>query len=354
MNPNENGFDLSAQIVRLIYFALFFGFLFLIFFGITSLIAPLIFALVLAFLLNPAADFLEGIGLPRFLCVIAVLGSVILIGYGIVQLVSLLTGDTVASISNTQSEALFHTLSVFAEQSIGYMKEHLPSFINLERFDFNTIAGYVLETAKDFSRNLLDIIPNLLSNIMVTLFILFFFLLEGDAIYNNLMKLIPNRFFEMTVQLVHKIKTSITSYLRGLAIQWTLIALIDTIGFSIIGLPFAPLLAVFVATVNMIPYIGPLIGITPPLLIAMLQPEGSLVIMTVAVFSIALIVDVVFTQPVILVRSVQLHPLVALLAIMTFQYFLGIAGMIIAIPTTGILLVSLGIMHRSLKAFRII
>ena len=71
-------------------------------------------------------------------------------------------------------------------------------------------------------------------------------------------------------------------------------------------------------------------------------------------FGIAQAVDNMFTQPVVLARSVSVHPVIAILALITFQQWLGVIGMVIAIPAAGVLVMMISTLYKSLKAFKVI
>jgi len=128
------------------------------------------------------------------------------------------------------------------------------------------------------------------------------------------------------------------------------------IGFIVMGMVFQPLnymvfLAIMVGLFNIIPYLGPVIGAIPVLLVAIVQyvllpqfpefagaavPSWAPVLAIVGVLAFAQLVDNVYLIPVLLGRSVNVHPLIVLLSVILGARMLGIIGMIISIPLASI------------------
>ena len=195
---------------------------------------------------------------------------------------------------------------------------------------------------------------NIVTYLLVTPIITIVFLWQGHEIFHRLMYMIPNRYFEMTILLVNNIYSNIIAHIRGLSIQFAILATVFSAGFYLIGLPYWPVIGILAAVANIIPYLGPALGAALAAGVALLQPGGDLIVPALAVVGVAQLVDNALIQPVILARSVELHPLIALMAVITMQQYLGVIGMVIAIPLASIVMVSIEIMYRQLKAFGII
>lgn len=80
-----------------------------------------------------------------------------------------------------------------------------------------------------------------------------------------MIRMVPNRYFEMTLSVAYKVKSQITGYLRGLAVQLLINVGLFSVGFMLIGLNYGFTLGVVAGSLNFIPYIGPVIGILPAL-----------------------------------------------------------------------------------------
>ena len=241
---------------------------------------------------------------------------------------------------------------------MNYYKQQLgiiiPEQYQSISIDFKTLSSMVLKPIQEASKGLLQSIPNFITYLLVTPILLFLFLLQGDEIFRNVIGLVPNRYFELAVLIVHRTRGQIASYLKGILIQISILGLILIPGFSLAGLSYGAILGTVAALVNIIPYLGPIIGLTPAILVALIIDGGSVPLFVLLAFGIAQAVDNMFTQPVVLARSVSVHPVIAILALITFQQWLGVIGMVIAIPAAGVLVMMISTLYKSLKAFKVI
>ena len=350
MNNTEKKIDFATHAVRVLFVALVAVFLLSLLYGLKALAIPFSIAFLLSIFLNPVVDFFEGLGINRILSVLIVL---CLLGAGIYAVLAILIPPLSVEIQRFGEE--LSRLSEVLPGLIASLREKLefilPDAYRTIKIDIPWLVDLVLQPIKN--SNLLASIPNLITYSIITPIVLFIFLLQGDDIFRTIMSLVPNRFFEMTISITHQTKQGIISYLKGLSIQMLILSCIFVPGLWLIGLPYAPMLALFAAVINVIPYIGPAIGLAPVIAVALLS-GGNLLLPALAVMAVAHLIDNVFTQPVILARSVDVHPIIAVLAVIAFQQWLGFFGMVIALPLAGIMVMTIQTMYRSLKSFGII
>ncbi|MBI40113.1 MAG: hypothetical protein CMF59_10965 [Leptospiraceae bacterium] len=345
--------DISTHVVRLLFVSLVLGFLAVTFYGLQALIIPIGLSFLLTFALNPGVDFFQGLGIPRLLSVVLVLflfiGALVLLFSVIIPPAR----DEAVKLMS-QMEVLIETLP----GKLNYYKEQLgiiiPEQYQSISIDFKTLSSMVLKPIQEASKGLLQSIPNFITYLLVTPILLFLFLLQGDEIFRNVIGLVPNRYFELALLIVHRTRGQISSYLKGILIQISILGLILIPGFSMAGLSYGAILGTVAALVNIIPYLGPIIGLTPAILVALILDGGSVPLFVLLTFGIAQAVDNMFTQPVVLARSVSVHPVIAILALITFQQWLGVIGMVIAIPAAGVLVMMISTLYKSLKAFKVI
>ncbi|GIX40749.1 MAG: AI-2E family transporter [Leptospiraceae bacterium] len=342
--------NLPVQIARLLFFSLIGLLIFFIFYGIKELIIPISIAFLLSLFLNPFVYFFESLGIPRLLSVILTLIGLVIFIYIAIYLILPFLIEQVNKLYEV-SKFIISKLPEVIEKLKEQYGNFLPENNDFIQLDFKWIMDMVLKPIR--SIHIFKLIPNILTFLIITPILLFIFMLQGDEIYQYLMSLVPNRFFEMTLMITYNVRYGIVSYLRGLAIQIFILAIIMIPGLIIVGIPYGPALGAFAAFINIVPYIGPLLGVLPILLVSLIS-DISLTPFALLVFGLAQIIDNVFTQPVILARSVNVHPVIAILALITFQKWLGMIGMVIAIPLAGIIIMTIQTMYRSLKAFDII
>lgn len=200
-----------------------------------------------------------------------------------------------------------------------------------------------------------EVVGGVVSGLMLVVivpFVAFFFLKEGRRITHGMIELVPNAYFELVLNLLHQINGQIGGYIRGQILAVTAVASLSVLGLSILGMPYYLPVGVLAGLANMIPYLGPLIGIVAATIVALATQGGMALVMKVVVlFLIIQIIDNVVIQPVVVAKSVDLHPLVVFIVVMVGSDLMGIVGMLIAVPLTGILKVSVQTAIEGLKGY---
>lgn len=184
-------------------------------------------------------------------------------------------------------------------------------------------------------------------------FVTFFFLKEGRRITRDLIQLVPNAYFELCLNLLHQINGQIGGYIRGQILEAAAVAMLSIGALLLIGMDYAVPLGLLAGLANVIPFLGPLIGIVSASLVALATGGGlDLVGKVIVSFLLIQIIDNVVVQPTVVARSVEMHPLVVLFVVMVGSQLMGIVGMLIAVPLTGVIKVSILTIYRGLKEFR--
>lgn len=168
-------------------------------------------------------------------------------------------------------------------------------------------------------------------------FMTFFFLKDRQLFPSIVNALTPDRHMERVERILANSTALLTRYFIGLAAQVAIITTVITSGLLILGVPNAFLIGFLAGLLNLIPYVGPIIGAALGLGIILtthlqLDTVWSLVGKAGIVFLVAQLVDNLFTQPVIFAGSVKAHPLEIFLLISIAGSLAGVAGMMLAIP----------------------
>jgi predicted PurR-regulated permease PerM len=192
---------------------------------------------------------------------------------------------------------------------------------------------------------LIQVFKNVSISILAVGFMTYFLLYERGILQKTFLRFMPNKYFELTLGAMFKIERLLTNYLTGLLIQLTSIFVFTAIGLSILQIPYALTIALFAAIVNLIPYLGPLIGGAFSIIVGV-STSGSLsspdqyfwlAIKILAVTSTVHVIDNIITQPIIFSRSVKAHPMEIFVAIFAGAAIADIVGMILAIPVYTII-----------------
>ena len=208
-----------------------------------------------------------------------------------------------------------------------------------------------------YGQIILNNIPNFIlhtaSILLLSPFLAFFMLKDGYKISRQFMVLVPNSLFEMVLSLQHKINNQLGEFIRARFLEALIVGIVTFAGLSIISFPFAVLLGVFAAVTNLIPYLGPIIGAVPAVLMALVNnyPAWDL-FLVVGVYLIAQFIDAGILVPILVARIVNLHPVTVVLLIILGGQFMGILGMIIIIPLANAVKVTFLAVYEHLTQFK--
>lgn len=148
---------------------------------------------------------------------------------------------------------------------------------------------------------------------------------------------LPQKGNAVITETLSEINEVLAKFIRGALLDALIIALLSSIGLSIMGLEAAVFIGVFAGICNVIPYFGPIIGMVPAFLMGLFTEgfwEGAIAIIILFVIQQ---IDANLIYPKIVGSSTGLHPLMVLLAVSVFGYFGGILGMLLAVPIAGII-----------------
>lgn len=301
-------------------------------FAVSGLFVPLLLAVVAAFLLDPLVSSLEKRHIPRTRAIFCI--------FFLVTALFLFAGSWLIPYGQNMWGSLVTDFPRYTTQLIAYLREGQISwqtrFPVLEHYD---LTGTVRSTAEQILSFVLVATPKSalkLGSLMVLVPIfLFFFLRDGNNIMRGLVSLAPNRYFEMAHDLSFLVSRQMAHFVRGRIIEAVIIGLVITIGLSFTDIRYAPLLGLFAGVTNLIPYIGPLLGMIPGILIAAvdLGIGGQFWWIVILYIIIAqVILDNFILIPILISRVANLHPLLVILAIMMGGKLYGVLGMIIGVP----------------------
>lgn len=316
-----------------------------------GLFLPLLLALILSFLLQPAVGFIEREEISRSTAILIV--YLLLAGCGFL-LVSFFIPQWQQTWASLQTD-----LPRYTARLITFLKELQATLLDrvplIENYD---LAGRVRHSAEQFVAQVLVQSPRQVLRLgslmlLVPLFT-FFFLRDGRKIMRAFIGLAPNRYFEMAHDLTALVTRQLSHFIRGRILEAAIIGLVVTAGLSLTDIRYAPFLGIFAGVTNLVPYIGPLIGMVPGLLIALvdLGMGGQFWWILIVYFLIAQVfVDNFLLIPILISRVSNLHPLWVIIAIVMGGKLYGVLGMIIGVPIASIIKIALIEVRQYRRAF---
>jgi len=318
----------------------------LVLYLIKGLLAPFIIAFVITFCLSPVVDYLEGEGINRNLAVILLILLTLIV---LLILWRLAWPSLQTEIGSFQKNAPQYATKI---------QEGLNQGITLLEKKAGFIPEGVLQTALQkridhLSSGMGDIslLMKTVGHIMFTLVlipvIVFFFLKDGRRMKKVLITYVPNKYFETFLTLFHEIGRQISGYIRGQLMDSLFVGVLAIIGLYWFGINYAVLIGAVVGIVNIVPYIGPLLGLTFGALLALMD-TGSIVdvVQVVGVIAVVKALDDIALTPLIVSRSVHVHPLMVIILIAFGGTIHGIWGMLLAVPLYCTMRVSFQILYK--------
>jgi predicted PurR-regulated permease PerM len=333
-----NSKTLSNGILRALLIVVGFVFLLYLLYLLRAVILYLIIAAVFSLIARPIIQLLKNkIKFPNTIAVVITMLLFVISLFGLVRLfvpLVLKQGENLSLLNTTQFkrdiEYLFYeTNAYFLERGI----DLLDQFKNVD-----LLANF--KSIPDLFNAVLEGIGSLSMGLFSVLFITFFFMKDQRILHNALFSFIPNSKENRVKKSLETIKELLSRYFIGLVLQITILLVIYTVVLLIVGIENALVIAFLCALLNLIPYIGPLVGGFLMLVLTMTENIGmdfqtAILPTTLYVllgYIIAQLIDNFLSQPLIFSKSVKSHPLEIFLIIIIGGILSGALGMVIAVP----------------------
>ncbi len=301
-------------------FAVVYGFL-------KAILSPFIIAIIISYVLNPVVKMLGGRKVPRTVSVLLIYA---------VFLTSL-------------SVILMNVIPMFVEQ-LEELGEHLPELTLhtqqlMNQWDNSILPGSIRMGMNNwffqFEHRLAASISSFLNNIGTTIgvvfnafivpFLIFYMLKDFEAFERLVLRYLPRSRRKSIVTLLKEIDEALGNYVRGQLLVCVIVGVLAYIGYMIIGMPFALLLAGVVAVCNIIPYLGPFLGAAPAMIMATTL-SWKMVLMVFLVNMICQLIESNVISPQVVGKTLHLHPMLIIFALLVGGEIGGIPGLILAVP----------------------
>lgn len=173
-------------------------------------------------------------------------------------------------------------------------------------------------------------------SIVTVPFILFYLLKDGDKLPELFIQMLPPRMRKEARLIAKEADHQISSYIQGQILVAICIGIMVSIGFFIIGMDYALLLGVLAMFTSVVPYLGPLIAITPAVIIAIVT-SPFMIIKLAVVWTVVQLIEGKFISPQIMGKSLQIHPITIIFVLLTSGSLFGVAGVVLGIPGYAVL-----------------
>lgn len=299
-----------------------------IFAFLKAVLGPFIVAMIISYILNPIVSMLHERKVPRTM-------AVLLIYAVFCTIITVLLVNVIPMFIDQMQELNKHLpeLSMRAQSLVIDINNNslLPeSFREGVNKSLVLMERRISETLLTFVNNIGGMV-NALFVAFVVPFLAFYILKDFEVFERAIIRYVPKSHRKNTVRLLKDVDAALGSYIRGQLLVCAIIGTFAYIGYLLVGMPYALLLAGVVAVTNVIPYLGPFIGAAPALLMAS-TISLKMMLLVVIVNTVCQILESNIISPQVVGRTLHLHPLIIIFAVLVGGQLAGVIGMILAVP----------------------
>jgi sporulation integral membrane protein YtvI len=317
-------------------------------------VAPFFIAFALAYMLDPLVDRLASFKLSRTLSVLFLMLSFFLLVLGSVVLlvpVFSMQAESLAKNIPTYVGIFQEWLRPVLDLISGLESAKVEEFVNEGLSRFGELPMKALQFASKFIwgsiSNLFSIVL-MLANLVIIPVVMFYLLRDFDSINEKLLRLIPSRFQEKTKDVVLEIDQVLSRFVRGQLLVAGLMGVMYSVGLLLCDTPMSLSLGMMAGLVNLVPYLGLILGLVPSALLTYIHTQEWLPVVGVAgVFAFVQALEGMFITPRVVGDNIGLHPVAVIFAVLLGGELFGITGMILGVPGVAVLnvLLSRGIVQ---------
>lgn len=298
-------------------------------FNLQDILIPLSFAMIFAILLNPLFNWLQQHKMPKTLSIVITL------------LLALIVFGVIMYFLSSQIARFSDTLPLLKQK----FSSLITQFAQWIQVRFNVTLKKQLELMNNAVNKGSALLGSTVSTALGTIGIIlllpvyiFLFLFYKTLILNFLFEVFAEENSKQVNDILKETKSAIQSYMVGLLLEALIVAILNSAALLILGVKYAILLGVIGAILNMIPYIGGIIAIALPLLIATITKDGyNTQIGILIAYIIIQFIDNNILVPRIVSSKVQINALVSIVTVLLGAALWGVPGMFLSIPLVAIL-----------------
>lgn len=295
---------------------------------IKAVAAPFFIAMILSYLLNPVVNMLNQRKVPRTIAVLLIYSVFIASLTVIIMNVTPMFMNQLAELNEHLPQMAMKAQSIVD----GFNQNRLlpdsvrtgfnQSLTKMEEGISLAISNYVNQIGSTI---------NMVFMVFIVPFVAFYIMKDFQLLEKTALAIVPKDHRRVTVKLLLDIDTALGNYVRGQLLVCLIVGVLAYIGYWIIGMPYPLLLASVVAVFNIIPYLGPFFGAAPAIVMA--STVSLKMILFVALVNLAVqILEGNVISPQVVGKSLHMHPLFIIFALLVGGEVAGVMGLILAVP----------------------
>ena len=307
---------------------------------INTIIAPIIISLVLFYLINPIINFMQKTYINRILAIIIVylviafvhlilLNLLIPLGYQQIKVLFSNWDDYIItfnhSLDSLTQYGFLNDLTSEVKRSLNHIMKNIPHYL----------SSYINDPTHKL-KSVFSALMNVTVVLMTTPFVLFFMLKDGPRFRYFIIKILPIHHRRDALSLIYQFNEKVGSYVQGQIIVAMCVGILLYLGYSLIGLKYALILALIAATTSVVPYLGPMIAISPAIIIALMTSPLMLLKLAI-VWAVVQFFEGHFISPNVMGKTLQIHPLTIIFVLLCVGKIASIVGVILGIPMYAVI-----------------
>ncbi len=309
------------------------------------ILTPFLLAGMLAYVCNPLVDRLQSLRFPRVLAVLMVMLLVLAVLAGLVLIMIPLLTEEAAVIT----ERLPEVVTLANEKLLPWLRANFGIRVRFDPVALKKLAAENMDSLQTVAQHLFQSLKiggiavfGLLINLLLTPVVMFYLLMDWNALVTRLENAIPRTWHNGTVAFARDADTVLSQFLRGQLLVMVTLAIYYSGALWIADLPSALAIGLLTGFLIFVPYLGFVTGFVLALLVAVLQFDGlGPVVAVLAVFGIGQLLESFLLTPFLVGDRIGLHPLAVIFALMAFGQLFGFVGILLALPASAVLLVAL-------------
>lgn len=328
----------TSQVVLATVFVVCVFLIFWLLFQMRSLIFLLFIAIVIGTAIRPMVAWLQQRGISRIAGVIIIYFLIAAFAIGILALVFPLIADQATQLSQNLPQYYAEIRRALANsdnrllQNIAFrLPAQLSLFLSMSPNTEVNVLNQVTQTV--FYANV--VIKGILS-ILAVFLLAYYWTQESSQAVRTLIRLVPLHRRHEIQDFVQLVERKIGGYIRGQGILCLIVGLAAFVSYTLIGLPYTLVLAIFAGITEMIPVFGPALGAIPALLAA-LSIDPSKAIWVLVATGLIQMMENLFLVPRIMKNSMGVNPIIILLSLVAFGTVFGFAGALLALPLAAMI-----------------
>ncbi|HVZ11041.1 MAG TPA: AI-2E family transporter [Candidatus Paceibacterota bacterium] len=319
----------TSSILRTILIVLLFVFLY----ALKEVIIIFLFALVLASAISPFANWLDEKRFPRILGVLLLYLSVLGLAVFVSSLIVPYISDDISRLTTALPE--------FVQKVVGSL-EHVQNS-SPQYFDFLNEIENILEGFSSYlqqaSQSIVGLIVSVFGGVFsffAILVISFYLSVTRKGIETFLGSVVPEQYESYVTGLWKRVEKKVGKWFQGQLLLGLIVGLMVYIGLSLLNIKFALILSLLMMVLELVPMVGPVLGAIPAAFLAFLQ-SPSLGLWVIILYVVVQQLENHILVPLILGKTLNLNPVVVIIALLVGQTLAGIPGMILAVPVATII-----------------